>query len=142
MLRSRALLAGQQASLGIEGHAVRHVRVLADGRDAVGLEWEAVAVQGDPLHLNLRVARARHLAGAREGREVEGVLAGNVDGPLVGIGGKHSSQSRRRPEDSSEDRVVGDEWGAFGMGAEAPDGTRLAHPIQSGQARIRYGYSG
>ena len=79
-----------------------------------------------------------HLARSREGCEVEGVLVGNVDRTLVGVGRKHSSQARRFPEDSSERRVVGDEWAAFGMGAETPDGTRLAHPVQSGQERIRY----
>jgi len=46
MLRWRGLLAGEQAPLEIEGHAISNVRVLADGGDAVGSKREALAVQG------------------------------------------------------------------------------------------------
>ena len=109
MLRSRALLAGHQASLEVEGHAVRHVGVLADGRDAVGLEREAVAVEGDPRHPNPGEAGRWHLARPREAGEVEGVLARNVDGALVGVGLDHASQAGRGAAHRSERRVVGDE---------------------------------
>jgi hypothetical protein len=49
------------------------------------------------------------LARPREAGEVEGVLARNVDGALVGVGLDHASQAGRGAAHRSERRVVGDE---------------------------------
>ena len=78
----------------LERHAVRRVRVLADGLDLRRPEREPFDV---------------HLGPARQRREVEGVLVGDVDRPLVGVDIDDPSELRRVAEHVGERRIPGSE---------------------------------
>src|SRR5215211_2519221 len=128
MPRSRSLLADHEATLTVEGHAVRDVRVRADHRDSIRLQWETVAIERHALDGHRRGAGSGHSSGER--REVEGVLVGYVDGALVRVRRDYPDQARRVAQDSPELLVMGDERGEGGGGTDAAERARLTHSCE------------
>ena len=103
--------------------------------DAVGLEREAVAVEHEALHVHLGEAGCGDARLARQRREVESVLLGDVHRPLVRVGVDHPHEARVVAEDVVEGRVVRRERHP-GCGNRA-HGAHLASPPRRGPCRSR-----
>lgn len=97
VLGARALLADHQAPVTAKRHPVGHVDARRYDRQPRGIYREVETVQSEPFDVGTRGTRCGDIYFARQGGEIQHILAWDVDRSLVRVSLGHQREARGGP---------------------------------------------